>query len=169
MATDTYIALANYTVAGAGDGEVVFSSIPDTYRDLVLVINIVGLSGSPTSAGAYLQVNSDSGSNYSYVYMRGSGSSATSTSVASDTKWGDALFSTDNPHNAIIQFMDYSATDKHKTMLSRTNDPSSLGVAGYAGRWANTNAITSIKIVAPDSASDTFDIGSSFALYGIAS
>jgi|LakMenEpi03Aug12_release.lakeMendotaPanAssembly.Ray.scaffolds.fasta_scaffold590825_1 hypothetical protein len=169
MPTATYIALANYTVAGAGDGEVEFTSIPASFRDLVLVINIVGLSGTPTTAGAYLQVNSDTGSNYSYVYMRGSGSAATSVSVASDTKWGDALFSSDNPHNAIIQFMDYSATNKHKTMLSRTNDPSSLGVAGYAGRWANTNAITSIKIVAPDSAADTFDIGSSFALYGVVS
>ena len=62
--------------------------------------------------------------------------------------------------------MDYSATDKHKTVITRASS------AGYyigmsAGRWANTNAITSVSAVMESGR--TWSIGSTFALYGIVS
>jgi hypothetical protein len=65
----------------------------------------------------------------------------------------------------IVHIMDYSATDKHKTVLSRANRASS-GVDAIAGRWASTSAITSIKYFA---SGRTLDIGSTVALYGIVS
>jgi len=63
-----------------------------------------------------------------------------------------------------VHFMDYSQTDKHKTILMRTNR-ASTGTSMIAGRWAQTTAITSI-VVAPDGG--TFASGSTFALYGVA-
>ena len=64
---------------------------------------------------------------------------------------------------ATASFMDYSATDKHKTVLIRANHPGET--VACAGRWANTAAITSITI----NTASTFVIGSVFSLYGIVS
>jgi hypothetical protein len=63
----------------------------------------------------------------------------------------------------MMQIQDYSQTDKHKTSLIRT-DLSSLGTQAQANRWANTNAITSISLLASGS---NFTSGSTFNLFGV--
>jgi hypothetical protein len=165
MATATYIALANTTLSSAASS-VTFSSIPATYRDLVAVINVVGLSGSPTSKAGKMKLNSLHGSD---VFMYGNGSSGSSGSDASTV-----TVPFQNNHGVfIINIMDYSATDKHKTILGRHSVASNF-VWANAGRVATTNAITSVEFICPDTdeeiaeeASDTFNIGSTFSLYGI--
>ena len=62
-----------------------------------------------------------------------------------------------------ISIMDYSATDKHKTVLSRSGQANSA-VDAWAGRWANTTGITSFGM-AP--ATGNFQAGSVFSLYGV--
>ena len=63
------------------------------------------------------------------------------------------------------QLMDYSATDKHKTVLTRSGTNLD-GVEALAGRWANTAAVTSWVILTSSAA---FASGTTFALYGIQS
>jgi hypothetical protein len=68
-----------------------------------------------------------------------------------------------------LNFLDYSATDKHKTTLTRSgySDLSSVAtVEATAIRWANTAALTSIVF---STNVGSFSTGSTFALYGIAS
>jgi hypothetical protein len=60
--------------------------------------------------------------------------------------------------------MDYSATDKHKTVLSRYGN-SSTEVDMAASRWADTSAINSIQILLADA--ETYSAGSNFSLYGV--
>jgi len=162
--TNTYIALSTITLATA-TSSVTFGSIPQTYRDLVLVIFARSAS---TDSNLRLRFNGDSGSNYTYVRMFGNGSSAFSDSTGSSglqvarlTQNNAAEYGTGMNH-----IMDYSATDKHKTVLSRTGVASAFTFAN-AGRWANTAAITSLTFTGYDSG---FDIGSgtTFSLYGIA-
>jgi hypothetical protein len=62
----------------------------------------------------------------------------------------------------VANIFDYSATDKHKTVIARA-DTSSAVAQGWASRWANTSAITSLVIRAPY----VLGAGSSFALYGV--
>ena len=160
MATPTYIALANYTATG-GQSSITFSSIPATYRDLVVVINTVGLSGNPTSKGGYMRLN---GSNGSDLYILGSGSS-TSSGV------DGSVISVPFPNNQstnIINIMDYSATDKHKTILGR-HSAANNHVWANVGRVPTNSAITSVTFIAPDEGTDTFNSGCTFALYGIVS
>jgi hypothetical protein len=67
----------------------------------------------------------------------------------------------------ILQIMDYSATDKHKTALLRESENQITTVLAEAQRWANTNAITTLTVVpqtGPNLAS-----GSTFSLYGVIS
>lgn len=156
--------LLDSTTLGTTAASVTFSAISQDYRDLIVVFSGTG-GGSLTK----INFNGDTGSNYSAVTAEGDGSSVRSLAFTSNTmftaNWGPTLNST-NIGNTIWQIMDYSATDKHKSVLIRGN----LGVSGSAtmtaGRWANTAAITSV-VVAPDSGS--FNSGSTFYLYGIAS
>ena len=67
---------------------------------------------------------------------------------------------------SIAQIMDYSATDKHKTVLVRGNyDQPSVGrfVEAQASRWANTAAINSIAV----SSTSNLGVGSRIDLYGV--
>ena len=158
MPTPTYIALATTTL-GSAASSVTFSSIPATYRDLILVMDAV----STSTRGIIMRVNGDSGGNYSYVYANGDGSSATSAAASGQTAFTQGAVATSKTNN-IFQFMDYSATDKHKTLLSRFNG-ASLSTQMAAERWANTSAITSIAISITVT---TFSAGSTFSLYGVA-
>jgi len=158
MATPTYIPLATYTVTGSPDAEVSFVSIPASFRDLVLIVDgtsSVGINGS-------VYFNSDTtGANYPYVRMYGNGS--TTSSNSGTNVWFDMQT---NLTMLRIQVMDYSATDKHKTSLSRWDTAQNL-VGATAVRWANTNAINSLTIKDTRN-SATFSVGSTFTLFGIA-
>lgn len=156
MPQATYIPLATHTLTG-NDTEVIFSSIPNTYRDLILIVDG---TASPTT-NIFIRFNGDNtNSNYSRVFMLGTGSTTQSGSTALND-WG-VLVSSGRSTN-ILQFMDYSATDKHKTALIRSNNGGTLDVIAYAGRWANTAAINQISVVAT-----TMLTGTTLNLYGIA-
>lgn len=164
MPTPTYTPLANLTLTGSA-ASVTFSSISQAYRDLVLVATNLKAT---TATGTYIRINNDSSTNYSFIGAAGNGSSA--YSFTSTTYAGIGLVEATGPStttalDAMVHFMDYSSTDKHKTTLSRTGAATdATGMA--ANRWANTAAITTITIF--NSSSVSFTSGS-FALYGIAS
>jgi hypothetical protein len=165
MGTPTYTPLANITL-GSSAASVTFSSISQSYRDLVLV-SFMGVSADIDIA---TQFNSDTGSNYTYVNMRGNGSTATSGTGASAGAYfafglQNVTVPTNTQTNVIMNIMDYSATDKHKVALKRVNE-AGTGTQAFAGRWASTSAITSIKLTPQGG---NFNSGSTFALYGIAS
>lgn len=162
MPTSTYTPLATTTL-GANATTVTFSSISQSYRDLILVTD--GTRTTTDSISIRLQFNGDTGSNYSTVYMYGTGSSAASGSITTDGVYTARIA----PTRAIGQtnIFDYSATDKHKTVLSRGNAADYITIA-YAGRWANTAAITSI-VCSIEGGSGQFATGMTFSLYGIAS
>jgi hypothetical protein len=157
----SYVALATTTL-GSAQGNITFSSIPATYRDLVLVIDYQA-TANPLLDSFYVVLNGDTGNSYSYVRMVGDGSSASSFSTSGSNLTGNAIgVATTGRANLVTQFNDYSATDKHKTWLSRSNN---LWAMAIAGRWANTAAINSISVRFQ---STTFIAGSTFSLYGVA-
>jgi len=156
MATPTYIPLATTTLASSASS-VTFSSIDQSYGDLVLVIN--GQFSTSVNASLEFQPNGSS-TDGTMVFMSGDGSSTfSSTATRLFVSWGG------NVSTSIVNIMDYSATNKHKTFLIRDND-TSYRVRAVAGRWANTSAITSLVI--GDAGSVSLGAGSTFSLYGIA-
>lgn len=158
MPTNTYTALATLTLTGT-DSEIVFASIPSTYRDLILVANFAHTSNAEEVI--YLRFNADS-SNGTMVGMRGNGSGAASYTVSSMFfSYAGGISTTRG--NGIVQILDYSATDKHKTSLVRC-DIQTLKTEAMANRWASTAAVTSVSLVCQ---STPFAIGSTFSLYGV--
>jgi hypothetical protein len=159
----TYTLIDSVTL-GSSAASVSFTGISATGGgDLVLVADIPA-----TGADTYctLRFNSDSGANYSYVNARGNGSTATSgTSSATTQTTGLGNIDSGTSGNFIHQIFDYSATDKHKSILVRTNNAASYGTQMTANRWANTAAITAMEIIS----FGTYPVGSTFKIYQIVS
>jgi len=152
-----YTALANVTL-GSSASTVTFSSISGSYRDLRLVI----AGTSSTAAGVFWIFNSDASStNYFNVFMLGDGGSAISGSANSNS-WSSFRGSNLTQYEGSV--MDYSSTDKHKTVLIRQNSASDSGTMAMATRWANTAAITSLQV---SLGAATFSTGTTFSLYGV--
>ena len=152
MALQSTTALATVTLQQPAS-TVTFSGIPATYRDLIVVI-----SGKLTSDAFWgLRFNNDSTSSYSFVRMYGTGTTTVSDNNTQTEVIVESGLSSDQSH-WITQIMDYSATDKHKTVLVRNSQNL---VHAVANRWAKTEAINEIR-----TAGGTWAIGSTFSLYG---
>jgi hypothetical protein len=158
--TAKFTVLGNTTLA-TSSASVTFSSIPGGYKDLVIVTNYLGNGGE---SGTRYRFNSDSGANYSYVLAQGDGSTVSWGSSSSFT--GVIGFATATATVAALQNLqisDYAATDKHKSVLVRSDRANQL-TAMAAARWANTSAITNITI---DALGSNFAAGSTFRLLGV--
>jgi len=159
MATPTYKALATTTLSGTA-ASITFSSISSSYRDLVAVVN--GELSTANTPDLQMKINADS-SNYSQVFMRGNGSTTASGTYTAINLNSASTWSSGRRYNHLVHIMDYSATDKHKTVLARGNWAGG-DINATASRWASTNAVTSISFTV---ASGSFAIGTTFSLYGI--
>lgn len=156
--------LANITLSGSAS-TVTFSSISGSYRDLV----VVSFINTATGSGYFrIRFNSDTGNNYNRVNASGDGagslSSYATTSANGLTLAEYALMGASYRPQFITHILDYSATDKHKTVISR-GDNAATGTEMICGRWANTAAITTIQLL--DQSGNSFAAGSTFALYGV--
>jgi hypothetical protein len=158
--TPTYVPLATVTL-GSSAATITFSSIPATYRDLVLIGNFIPTL-NPVTDSFYILLNGDTGNSYSYVRMVGTGSAASSYATSgADTVANSIGVMTYQWGNVAVSLQDYSATDKHKTWLSRSSFGWSTAIAG---RWANTNAVNSVTIKTQGT---TFQVGSTFSIFGV--
>jgi hypothetical protein len=158
MPTPTYDLIASTTLA-ASSPEVVFGSLPQGYRDLILVVF------GKTTIGANLAVrpNNDTGLNYALVRMFATSGGPGSSSGTAENYYYVGGFGTTLESIITLQIMDYSATDKHKTALA-VQDIGADTTMRIATRWANTSAITSL-VLAPTTGQ--FSSGSTFSLYGV--
>jgi hypothetical protein len=159
----TYEPIATVTAAGGSATQLVMSSIPATYTDLVLVVS----SSTSTNTNLYLRFNNDSTSLYSDTVLNGNGTTASSARDVTQTKgWidSDAYSQNNFNYNAIVQIMNYSNSTTFKTYLSRSNN-AGIGVTASVGLYRNTSAINRVDIF---SNAGTFNSGSTFTLYGIA-
>jgi len=163
MPTPTYTALATVTL-GTTTASVTFGSIPATYRDLILIDHAIANEGS--TIGMLLRYNGDTASNYSTVFMFGDVTNATVSGSTTTTGAIASRIPNVNRSAGVTTIMDYSATDKHKTSLSRGNalGQANVSVIAYASRWANTDAITSLTVLLE---SGSFLSGSTLSLYGV--
>jgi len=159
MATPTYDLLASTTLTTSASS-VTFSSIDQSYGDLILVT----CAKATNTDDSWIAFNGDQSAGvWSRVRMIGDGST-TATASFSAQPVGYVLRDTTEFSVNIAHINDYSATDKHKTVLSRTNT-ANTDVRAYASRWGNTAAITSIKL---DHDGSDYQVGSTFNLYGVA-
>lgn len=154
------------TTLGSAQANVVMSSIPSTYTDLIL-ISVGSFSGTPGIGSIYAQFNSDSATNYSTTILYGDGSSALSTRESSQTAVRVGQMTHSVVTNSIAQIQNYANATTYKTVLSRANI-SDTRVVAQVGLWRKApEAINSITIT--NNTGQNFAAGCTFSLYGIKS
>lgn len=160
MPTATYVPLATLTLTSASNS-ITFSSIPGTYRDLVLVIR----GATATGANPIWRANNDTGNNYRFVEAYGNGSTYNDdTAIGLNRgKFTNQNVSGGNQFNLIADFIDYSSSDRDKVVLSRVNSAAGLTTMS-TGRYTSTTPISSIEIFL---SLVNYSTGTTFSLYGI--
>lgn len=159
MPTATYEPIATVTATG-GSSILVMSSIPQTYTDLVLIVN-----GNTSNDDEFrLRFNSDSGNNYRVLFMYGNGSAVTSTEyVGTNYAQMGGIYTTGTRTGSnIINIFSYSNTNMNKTVVSTAN--SGNYTQFRTNTWRSTSAITQIDAYV---ANGTFTNPTTLTLYGI--
>jgi hypothetical protein len=172
--TATYTAIATTTLA-ADAASYTFSSIPQTYTDLVLMSALFN-NGTGNSSLA-MRFNGDTAANYGTLEASGTGSSTYTGQalVGTVTFWyGNFKFIAQGINNQYTPFvtniMNYSSTNTIKTGFTQYGSTGYVYNADYASSgfihaaWNSTAAITSI-LVRLDG--NNLPAGSTFTLYGI--
>jgi hypothetical protein len=169
----TYEPIATYTTTNTSTGTYTFSSIPQTYTDLRLVMSMRNSSGYPaTDTNGFARFNNDTSSVYNYTTVGGTGSSTYSNRTSNFTAW---MWNFDTPNGFTEHHLDifnYTSTSVNKSFLASVNLPID-GMVKTVGVWRSTAAITSLVITASDrwrsvgATPDQWDVGTTFTLYGI--
>jgi hypothetical protein len=164
----SYESIASATGTGSS-ATITFSSIPSTYKHLQIRASY---RNTTSGGGVAMEYNSDTGSNYTNHYLLGTGTAAQAygfdTSFTPYTYlWGIGIgTSTTNPTVQIVDILDYTSTNKNKTIraLSGLDNNGTGNIVLSSSVWLNsTTAISTIKLTADYA----FDTSSTFALYGI--
>ena len=156
----TYDVISTQTLASVA-ASVTFSSIPQTYTDLVLVLSTGVTTGS--SISIYFRFNNDSSALYSRTTLYGDGTSAGSArgSGASEAYAGQS--ETTIKSMSTVQMFNYSNTTTYKTCITRDSQ-ASLVSQSRVNLYRSTSAISRLDVY---TTSSTFIAGSTFTLYGI--
>jgi hypothetical protein len=149
----TYEPIATATATGT---TVTFSSIPQTYTDIVYTIF------TPTTGGVNtnMNFNGDTAGNYSFLQAYGEAGFSTPTSFRIPNSTYCLSGVSDGTAAIRGHIMNYSNTSTFKTMFCRGGG-SGRYLDMTVSQWRNTAAITSI-LVGPN-----LSTGSIITLYGI--
>lgn len=162
----TYTPIATNTISGNSTSSITFSSIPNTYTDLIIVSSVGSTDGVYS---LYAQFNNDTASNYTFTYLYSNGTSAISGRSSSTVGVTSGFYvtpgTTINNIN-ILNIMNYSSTSSYKTTIARSNTTTSPypGTETSSSLWRSTSAINTVRLFVQ---AGYFLAGSQFTLYGI--
>jgi len=164
------IALIQMQTLASTASSVTFSSIPQTYTDLILMISGRDPSNGGTVSNPGIKFNNDSGSNMSMRRLYSDSPGATSTNSTAQVALYDWYISgstsTASTFGATTIYIPNYKTANAKSFSIDTTyeNNASLPYMGFtAGLWNQTAAITTINLLG----NSTWAIGSTFSLYGI--
>jgi hypothetical protein len=146
---------------------VTFSSIPQIYKDLKILVNARGALGQIYD-GCSIEFNGVT-TGYSFRQFQGNGASVTSTSgsiypegiisgsTSTANTFGNAEFYIPNAFGSRQKILSVDSASE--------NNATTAFIRIQSGLWTGTAAISSIKLIA--TAGSNFVSGSTFTLYGI--
>ena len=162
---NTFTLIASSTVGSGGAASIDFSSIPNTYTDLVLVYSLRSTVSSPY-ANNLLRFNGST-SSYNMIRLYGDGSSASSYSNTDIFDVSDGDTATSNSFGSGKYYIPRYAGNTYKSALGDSAQEQNASTAQLllnAGLWSNTSAITQITLVPT---SGTYKQYSTAYLYGV--
>ena len=161
-----------YATVSGSTSDIAFTNIPQSYQDLMFVINARGTyNAANVLIQAYLNGNYST-SNYSNTYLRGDGASASSGRATNGAGAGlgilPAATSTSGIFGSIVgHILNYSNTSTYKTIISRAaGDANGSGTTEmYTNLVRSTSAITSLNIAT--FGVGNFATGTTIELFGV--
>lgn len=167
------VAIQTVTVGAGGAASIDFTNIPQTYTDLVVKLSVrTTRTGTDVDDEVRMQFNGSGGTAYSTRMIEGDGSSTRSVSDTSQAYFGRGVAPSDNAtastfSNCEYYIPNYTSSNNKSVSFDSTmeNNATRSVMTLTAGLWANTAAITSIKVTAIG----TFDQYSTATLYGVTS
>jgi hypothetical protein len=162
MATNTYVALDTKTLSSTAT--VTFTSIPQTYTDLILVLGSLTFS---SGGNPQIQFNGDTSTNYSNTDMYGTGS-VTNTTRNTNNNYINIGFSATNgsatdPSIVTMHVQNYANATMYKSIIARGSRAGGE-VQTNVGLWRGTPAaITSMTVKVASGA-----MTGTATLYGVA-
>jgi hypothetical protein len=165
----TYEPIATQTL-GSDQNSITFSSIPNTYTDLVFVVQAQSTAVGSNTNGMRCRINGDTGNNYSYTSLNGNGTSPTSGKEFTVDYFipGEIPQTSNADRNlCIFTILNYANTTTYKSILSRGSSNQQTNAS--IGLWRSTAAVNSVSISRNffvDSVSKVKS-GSIVSLYGI--
>jgi hypothetical protein len=170
MPTSTYEPIATTTI-GSRTTSYTFSSIPQTYTDLRLILNL----GSPATANLSVYPNNDSTNNCQYIYLASGGGATpvgrySGSGGAVQPGYGLSWTGGDmHPNSTYARYdiFSYTNTSKYKAATSQFSDINTTqgGIMMVQHMWLSTAAITSL--VVHTTSAELWEVGTVMTLYGI--
>jgi len=151
---NTYEAIATVEVGSGGAASMAFSSIPNTFTDLLLKVS-ARQNFAAVATTLYMSINGDTGANYSRRRLVGNGSSAASYNATGETyvyanASATGTTATSNTFgNAEFYIPNYlSAINKSISIDTVTeNNATEAYTLLQASLYSDTTAITSLTVV----------------------
>jgi hypothetical protein len=150
---------------GTAQASIEFTSVPQTFTDLLALISTRNSNGGATA----IRFNSNS-SGYSERLLYGNGSSAASANRSgSETVWLLSALNSSTANtfsNGQVYIPNYTGSTNKSFSMDSVNETNATGADQYldAALWSNTAAITNIQFFNPDG---NFAIGTTISLYGV--
>lgn len=164
----TYVAIATTTVGSGGAAEIAFTSIPQTYTDLVVRLSVRTVFSSDVADDMLLKINGST-SGFSNRYIYGSGSNTYSaTAYGNFVGSPTAALATANTFGSIeVYIPNYTGSNqKSYSVNSVSENNATAAIASMiAGLNTTTSAISSLAFYS--TGSNNFVQYSTATLYGI--
>lgn len=153
--------ISTTTVGSGGAATIVFSSIPATFTDLVVLI-----SGRCTTTDTTATLAFNAGGSYTRRTLLGNGSATSSNTSAVDFRISKSDDTASTFGSSSIYIANYagSTVKSYSVDAVNENNATAANQAITAGLWDQTAAITSITL---DAVSGDFAQHSTASLYGI--
>jgi hypothetical protein len=160
------VELLAQTVLGSSASSVTFNSIPQTHRDLWIVI--FGIATGTSLAQIKMRVNGSSTAAYETQAMFGIDTGANAVRLTSQTSLECGIIGETDPSTSEAVIAGYTNTSYAKMVLSRASYQDTSGfpiIWSSAGhKYDDTSAITSLTLFPQ---TNNFAAGASFSLYGL--
>lgn len=155
----TYEPIATQTL-GATQTTVTFSSIPQTYTDLIIVMSSRNFNSGNNGK---IWFNNDTSALYSNTTLFSGGSVASSSRITNATLSYLPDISASHNSPTIVNIMNYTNTTTNKSFIIQ-GGARDTNTALWVGLYRSTNAITRVDLA---SFGGDWVSNSSFTLYGI--
>jgi hypothetical protein len=159
--------ITTQTLTNSTTATISLTSIPNTFRDLVLVFSGNGSSTATATGQLHLRFNSSSTTIYHQLfgYNNSNANIDQTQATIGDIQVFNGVGST-AAHYAITVF-DYATASRHKQLFSRGSFTQTNQPASRANVWRSTTAVSSIQLFITLSPASTFREGTTVSLYGV--